>query len=111
MDRHRQRSQRQRPRHHTHQHDGFNTETLQKNGIVRMKPTSAICETDSKMTGISPRSYQQTQDYGRNHAGWVAKNVGNLQHRAQHHGEEEKIAMRGFLNSTKASRPSLLQAM
>ncbi len=101
----------QRPRHHTHQHDVLIPKRFKKNGIVRMKPTSASVKLTVKWTDISPRSYQQTQITGEIMQERVAKNVGNLQHPPSIMAKRKKIAMRGFLNSTRHPDPACWQAM
>lgn len=56
-----------------------------------MKPTSAICETDSKMEGyFTTKLSSKLRVTGEIMQERITKNVGNLQYRTQHHGKEEK---------------------
>ena len=85
---------------------------FRKNGIVRMKPTSAIWETDSRMEGYFTTTLSANAGLrakscrkGLPKTFVICSTAPNII------ANKKKIAIRGFLNKTNASSPSLLASV
>ena len=80
--------------------------------MVRIKPTSAICETDSKIEGyfttkLSANSGLRAKSCRKG----LPKTLVICNTAPNIIANRKKIAIRGFLNNTNASSPSLLASV
>ncbi len=85
---------------------------LRKNGMVRIKPTSAICETESKIEGYFTTKLSANSGLrAKSCRNGLPKTLVICSTAPNIIANKKKIAMRGFLNRTKASSPSLLASV
>ncbi len=79
---------------------------------MRIKPTSAICETDSKMEGyFTTKLLANSGLRAKSCRNGLPKTLVICSTAPSIMANKKKIAMRGFLNSTNASSPSLLASV
>ncbi|MNI53832.1 hypothetical protein D3C73_1086880 [compost metagenome] len=81
---------------------------LRKYGMVRMKPTSAICDTDSKIEGYFTTKLPANSGLrAKSCRNGLPKTLVICSTAPSIMAKRKNIAIRGFLNSTNASSPSL----